>query len=203
MALPRDIVEQLESFGRKARSVTSRESRLFLELGKIASTVHQLVTEHGEPQAFTAWCKRHQLARATTYKALAAWRLLGDAPGAEKQPRTVLELLGASETAALEARPLFARRLTIRDARAILERHRAPVSRLKTPESTSTAESFATTGGTVTVRFNGEPADLLGAMLQVVRQLQSAAVAKPTTTAAESPLQTSRSLLDRISGRAA
>lgn len=202
MALPRDIVDQLESFGRKARSVASRESRLFLQLGQIADQVHALLTQHGEPQAFASWCRRHQLAKATTYKALAAWRLLGDAPGAEKQPRTVLELLGSSETAAKEARPLFARRLTIREARAILERHRAPRSRAETSTVPTHAATFETTAGMVAVSFRGDPGDMLGAMLQVVRQLQSASVVKPAPTP-ESPLQTSRSILERLSGRAA
>lgn len=186
MALPRDIVDQLESFGRKARSVASRESRLFLELGRIADQVHALLAAHGEPQAFAAWCKRHHLVKADTYKALAAWRLLGDAPGADKQPRTVLELLGSSEKAAEEARPLFTRRLTIREARAILERHRAPDSRLKKTPIASHTATFETAAGHVAVTFQGNPSDLLGAMLQVVRQLQSAAVGKTQEADAKS-----------------
>jgi hypothetical protein len=178
MALPRDIVEQLDSLGRKARTVASRESRLFLQLGEIAGSVHQLVTAHGEPKAFAAWCRRYQIVRADAYKAMAAWRLLGAIPGAEKQPRTVLELLGSSERAAEEAKALFARRLTIREARAILERHRAPESRLKTPAIAYHSATFDTPAGHVAVTYQGDPANLLGAMLAVVRQLQSAAVVK-------------------------
>jgi len=190
MALASDIAAQLKAMARQARSLGCRDSRLFLELGELVAKVHALLDAAGAPKEFAGWCRDSRLGRQEAYKAMSAWRRLGDAPGAANQPRTVLELLGSSEKAAEEARPLLVNRLTIREAQAILERHRAP--RLAKAPVAVHVQSFETAGGTVVIRFAGDEGNLLGAMLQVVRQLQSAAVVKAP--------EPSKSIFGRLAG---
>jgi hypothetical protein len=198
MALPPEIAAQLAAYAKQARQIAGRDSRLFLQLGEIVSTVHQTLEEAGELPAFSAWCRESRLARSEAYKALSAWRRLGDAPGAQNQPRTVLELLGGSEKAAEEARPLLSRRLTIREARAIVARHKAP--RPKTPRPPIKARTFRSTLGPVILGFEATDQQAIQALAQVIQALQAGVA--PGANAPPAPA-TGRGLLDRLSGRAA
>lgn len=190
------VTERLRALAKEARSLASRDSRLFLRLGAVACEAYDLLAMSEQTKAFGRWCLDSRLTRSAVYKAMAAHRLLGDAPGAENQPRTVLELLGGSQEAADEARPLLVRRLTIREAQAIVRRHKPPTAKKVAKETK--VEPFDTSVGRVALTFNGEPSMLIQALAQVIKQLQSRGENETSH-----PSATGRGLMDRLTGRAA
>ncbi len=190
------VTERLRALAKEARSIASRDSRLFLRLGAIACEAQDLLAVAEQPKGFRRWCLDSRIALSVAYKAMAAHRLLGDAPGAEQQPRTVLELLGGSLAAAQEARPLLVRRLTVREAQAIVKRHKPTV--IKPTKTPAKIDAFDTTAGRIALSFNGEPTMLIQALAQVIKQLQSRGDNETQTLPTAG-----RGLMDRLTGRAA
>lgn len=182
MSLPCDLTAELRSLSRRARSIARKEARALLDLGSISALAKDIVSEHGSPRDFTVWIQDSHLSRSAVYKAIAAHRVFGSVANADKQPRTVLELLAGCPEAAEEAIPLIEKgnRLTIKAAKKLRSRY-SPTASVN-PSPAGTLKTFKTSFGKLAIRL-----DTPDASNETVRQALAAALRSMTDSLALPP----------------